>query len=387
MLAWCRLARDVARKDLLLFRADLRGAFLAFLIPVALATLFGFIFRNGGRGQVEKVTMALVVEDDSPLATEVVRALHSNPNLTVTEMPVAEAESAVLGQRVAVVVTLPEGLGGGAPGQRPRMRHASGSLYEGNWAAGIVTETILREAGRRWLPQAGGANLVDMMENRFGIVREAASVVDQDRAVFGHSFCGMTLQYLLFLGMDCGLLLLRERSGGVWRRLASCPAPPTAIIAGRALATMLVAIMQVVFTMGCAWLLFGVPIRGSIPGLVLMVLAVSALAASSGLMVASIGGSEARARSIAILVILAVSLLGGLWLPSFLLPWWVRDMGLLMPTSWALRGLEAATWQGAGFLQAAACSTVVAAYSLVFLAVAMLLLTRRPSSRLPRGVS
>ena len=144
MLAWCRLARDVARKDLLLFRADLRGAFLAFLIPVALATLFGFIFRNGGRGQVEKVTMALVVEDDSPLATEVVRALHSNPNLTVTEMPVAEAESAVLGQRVAVVVTLPEGLGGGAPGQRPRMRHASGSLYEGNWAAGIVTETILR---------------------------------------------------------------------------------------------------------------------------------------------------------------------------------------------------------------------------------------------------
>ena len=154
-----------------------------------------------------------------------------------------------------------------------------------------------------------------------------------------------------------------------------------------AAATMLVAIMQVVFTMGCAWLLFGVPIRGSIPGLVLMVLAVSALAASSGLMVASIGGSEARARSIAILVILAVSLLGGLWLPSFLLPWWVRDMGLLMPTSWALRGLEAATWQGAGFLQAAACSTVVAAYSLVFLAVAMLLLTRRPSSRLPRGVS
>lgn len=387
MLAWCRLARDVARKDLLLFRADLRGALLAFLIPVALASLFGFIFRNSGRGQVEKVAMALVVEDTSPLAGEVARALRSNPHLTVTEMPPAEAESAVLGQRVAVVLTLPEGLGGGAPEQRPRMRHASGNLHEGNWAAGLVTETILREAGRRWLPQAGGANLVDMLENRFGIVREAASEADQDRAVFGHSFCGMTLQYLLFLGMDCGLLLLRERSGGVWRRLASCPAPPTAIIAGRALATMVIAMVQIAFTMGCAWLLFGVPVRGSVPGLALVVLAVAGLAASCGLMVASIGGSEARARSIAILVILAVSLLGGLWLPSFLLPWWVRDLGWLMPTSWALRGLEAATWQGAGFLQAAGCATVVSAYSLVFLVVAMLLLTRRPSSRLPRGVS
>lgn len=387
MLAWCRGARDVARKDFLLFRADPRGALLAFLIPVVLATLFGFIFRNGTKGQAGRVGMALVVEDFSPLAADVVRALHANPHLEVTELPAAEAEAAVLGQRACVLLTLPEGFGGGSPEQRPRMRHAPGSLYEGNWAAGIVTETVLREAGRRLLPQVGGRSLVDMLENRFGIVREAASAVDQDRAVFGHSFCGMTLQYLLFLGMDCGLLLLRERSGGVWRRLASCPVPPTAIIAGRALATMLIALLQISFTMGCAWLLFGVPVRGSIPGLVLVVLASAGLAASCGLMVASIGGSEGRARSIAILVILAVSMIGGLWLPSFLLPWWVRDLGRLMPTSWALRGLEAATWQGAGFLQAATCAGVVAAYSLVFLALAMVLLTRRPASQIPRGAS
>ena len=386
MFSWFRVARDVAVKDLMLFRADWRGAMLAFLVPVALAALFGFIFRNGSRGQVERVAMGLVVEDGSAMSGGVAEALRGHRHLAVRSLSASQIEDCLLSQQVAVVLTLPEGFGGGAPGQRPRMRHAPGCLYEANWAAGIATEAILREAGRSILPQAGGAGLVDMLENRFGIVREAATPADQDGAVFGHSFCGMTLQYLLFMGMDCGLLLLRERAGGVWRRLASSPASPTAIIAGRALATMVIALMQIAFTLGCAWLVFGVPVKGSIAGLMLVALAVSCLAASCGLLVASLGGSEGRARSIAILVILAISLVGGLWLPAFLLPWWVRDLGWIMPTAWALRGLEAATWQGAGIGRAALCAAVVYAYSFVFLVVAMAFLTRRPAGRQPRGI-
>jgi ABC-2 type transport system permease protein len=147
---------------------------------------------------------------------------------------------------------------------------------------------------------------------------------------------------------------------------------------------MLIALVQITFTMGCAWLLFGVSVRGSIPGFILVVIAIASLAATCGLLVASIGGTEGRARSISILVILALSLVGGLWLPAFLLPWWVRDLGWLLPTSWALRGLESSTWQGASFTQSATCAAVVMAYSLLFLVVATSLLTRRstvPSSR------
>src|SRR5206468_764092 len=40
---------------------------------------------------------------------------------------------------------------------------------------------------------------------------------------FSHSFCGMSLQYLLFWGVDSGLLLLRERRLGIWRRLRAAP--------------------------------------------------------------------------------------------------------------------------------------------------------------------
>ena len=54
-----------------------------------------------------------------------------------------------------------------------------------------------------------------------------------------------------------------------------------------------------------------------------------------------------------ILLILGVSLLGGLWVPAFLLPAWVRDASLALPTTWAMRGLETVTWQRGGFWSAA----------------------------------
>ena len=56
----------------------------------------------------------------------------------------------------------------------------------------------------------------------------------------------------------------------------------------------------------------------------------------AGVLVAAIGRTEASARSVFIVVILAASMLGGLWLPAFLLPSCVRDWSVALPSSWAM---------------------------------------------------
>jgi ABC-2 type transport system permease protein len=101
-------------------------------------------------------------------------------------------------------------------------------------------------------------------------------------------------------------------------------------------------------------------------------MAVSAafLSAATGLLVAAVGGNEGRARSVAVLVILTLSLLGGLWLPGFLLPAWARRLALALPTTWAARGLEGVTWQGMAFTDAWPCALALAGFSLAFLVVA-----------------
>jgi ABC-2 type transport system permease protein len=130
----------------------------------------------------------------------------------------------------------------------------------------------------------------------------------------------MTMQYLLFWGMDCGLLLLRERRQGIWKRLKAAPISLPTLLGGKIIATALIALTQIFFTFSFGCLVFGVAINGSVLGFFLMAIATALLSAATGLLIAAIGGTENRARSMAILSILSLSILGGLWLPSFMLP-------------------------------------------------------------------
>jgi ABC-2 type transport system permease protein len=49
---------------------------------------------------------------------------------------------------------------------------------------------------------------------------------------------------------------------------------------------------------------------------------------------------------VCILFILMFSMLGGLWMPTFLLPPWVQELSWCLPTTWAMCGLDGVTWMG-----------------------------------------
>jgi len=171
--------------------------------------------------------------------------------------------------------------------------------------------------------------------------------------------------------MESGLLLLRERQRSLWLRMRAAPVPLWCLLLGKALSTAAIALLLVMATFGFGYIVFGVRVSGSIIGFALLAMGVSALAAATGLLVAAVGGTEARARSVCILVILGVSMLGGLWLPSFVLPSWARDLSMSLPTTWAMRGFDGVTWQGGGLLSALPNVSAVIAFTALFLAIAV----------------
>jgi ABC-2 type transport system permease protein len=61
--------------------------------------------------------------------------------------------------------------------------------------------------------------------------------------------------------------------------LRAAPVPLWCTLCGRALATALVALLQVLATFAFGYLVFGVSVTGSIPGFVLLVAAACGLAA------------------------------------------------------------------------------------------------------------
>lgn len=372
----------LAFKDWQLFLADRRAAVLCFAVPIVLASSFGMIFHETPESaQAPKLPLLIVDQDGDAFAQRVIADLLASSRVEAEISSLATAEQRVADRRPGVAVVLPAGFselaawqpGTNAPRPRIRILHNPLTASESHWAEGIVSEIVMQRLARErlspWLPAATAEEAI-----RLPIVIETATVAGGSHAQFNaysHSFCGMTLQYLLFWGMESGLLLLRERQRSLWPRLRAAPVPLADILLGKAVSTAFIAMLQVLATFAFGYLVFGVTISGSWIGFALLVLGVSTLAAATGLAVAAIGGTEARARSVCILLILGVSLLGGLWLPSFVLPGWARDLALALPTTWAMQGLDRVTWQGRGLLDVMPSVAVVFLFAAAFLAVAM----------------
>lgn len=388
------LTLALAAKDWRLFWADRRAALLCFVVPVVLASAFGLIFhRPSADAAPTKLPVLLVVEDGGAFAAQVAAELLSSPRLDVKSATREEAEAAVASRRPAVAIVLPAGFERVKDWQPNQVSHKVGVQVlhhpaagaERQWAEGAVTEAVVRRLARAKLgglaPDANAAGF----NAPFTVEATAVSAGSPEFNSYSHSFCGMTLQYLLFWGMESGLLFLRERQRGVWKRTQAAPVPLGCVLAGKSLSTALIALLQVLVTFGFGHLVFGVAVTGSFVGFVLLAVAACGLAAATGLLVAAVGGTEARARSVSILVILGVSMLSGLWVPAFLLPEWVRDAALSLPTAWAMNGLGGVTWQGLGLWAVLPSVLAVAAFALAFLAVAALRL-KWAEQRLRRGV-
>jgi ABC-2 type transport system permease protein len=181
----------------------------------------------------------------------------------------------------------------------------------------------------------------------------------------------MAVQFILFAGIDAGIMLLLLRQRGIWQRIRSAPVSRAEFILARVLATALISAFQMAVIYLAAMLVFGVRISGSLAGFLLVALAFCLLNAAFGLMLASLGRSAGATRGIAIMVMLLLVMLGGAWVPSFVFPAWLQQASLFTPTRWAVDGLDAMTWRGLPFEAALLPAAVLAGCTLACFAVAV----------------
>ena len=181
-----------------------------------------------------------------------------------------------------------------------------------------------------------------------------------------HSFAGMSVQFILFMGIDAGLLVLMQRRSGIWTRMRAAPLSRFVIIGSRAAsaATIAMVILCVVFSF--ARVVFHVRIEGSMPGFLLVCFAFSIMTAAFGLLVAVLGKTPEATRGLAILVTLILVMLGGSWVPAFLFPQWLQNASFAVPTRWAVDGLDGMIWRGLGFDAALAPVAAMLGFAALF---------------------
>jgi ABC-2 type transport system permease protein len=188
---------------------------------------------------------------------------------------------------------------------------------------------------------------------------------------YAHAFAGMSVQFLLFSGIELGVGVLYMRRLGLWKRLRAAPVSRRLLLGSRMASGALIAVVLLVAIYAAAIAVFGVRIDGSAIGFAGVALAFALLTATFGMLIAAIGGTPEATRGLAILATLLLVMLGGAWIPTFVFPEWMQTATLVVPTRWAVDGLEAMTWRGLGLEAAIAPIGVMLTFSIAFAAIAV----------------
>lgn len=414
--------RVLIRNDIRLYFADRRAVIVGVVVPILIAAFFGYIFGGTGQSDNQgKIPVAVVDEDQSSVSRAITGDLATDPLLQVSVLDRAAAREQVKSGKQNAAAVFPRGFGEqstkslftGAnkpqvellvdPSQTTGSRVITGLLaqysmqeiskeaFTGNFGRKAIDSYLeeldkleqtpvradlktLLTAARKLNDQidsgaeAGGASgpgAGSSERHSFGLsipyTVASTPVTARDNIPYNgyaHSFAGMAVQFILFAGIDAGVVLLLTRQRGIWQRLRSAPLSRSEFILARALATTIIGLFQITVIYLAAMLVFNVRIEGSWAGFIAVGISLCLLNATFGLMLATLGRSASTTRGLAMMATLLLVMIGGAWVPAFVFPSWLQNASRYLPTRWAVDGLDGATWRGLPF-DAAVLPTLV----------------------------
>jgi ABC-2 type transport system permease protein len=183
---------------------------------------------------------------------------------------------------------------------------------------------------------------------------------------YTHSFAGMGVQFVLFAGIEAAVMILTERQRGLWRRLRAAPLSRGVLLGAKAVSGTIIGFGVMVALFLSGMLLFHIRIEGSVLGFLLILAAFGLMSSTFGLLVAALGKTPQAARGLSIFAVLIMVMLGGAWFPTFLFPPTLQKLTVVMPTRWAIDGIDAVTWRGLGLSAAVVPTLVLVGSALVF---------------------
>jgi ABC-2 type transport system permease protein len=419
----------LVRKDLKLFFNDRRAVIVSMLVPIVLASFFGYLFGGqGGNAETSKVPVLVIDQDGSNISRGLITQLGSDKNLDVKPSTLEAAREAVRKGKATAAIVIPKDFGRDAghalftSATKPEL----GVLYDPShnvelgMVKGILSGAVMQAVSKEMFTGQSGREMVNESlaqldnnpkmpaENRkalrdlLGGVKEFNEQQDREGAPeqgelsgglsmpyqtreqaitsgqnveyngYAHSFGGMGIQFILFMGLDVGIALLMLRQSGLWQRLRAAPLSRTMLLGSRAVSASLIAGFLLLVLFGFARVVFGVHIRGSFAGFLGVCAAFSLMTAAFGLMVAALGETVEATRGYSIMATLIMVMLGGAWVPTFIFPKWLQKLTVIIPTRWAMDGLDGMTWRGLGFSSALAPIAVLLLFTLLFGVVAVM---------------
>ena len=419
----------IVRKDLAVFFSDAKGAAMVIVVPLVLGIMMGLIFNpSDGPSPIE----AVVVNDDGGAEVgRLIAALEAEPSLELTTMTAAEARKGVEEGDIGVAVYFAPGSSPHltptamfAPGERAKLTLWVDPSHqtEADIVQGLLTkammESVFSQIGDPATQRKTFAELRASLGSADAERPELARFLDQGAAFaaendaraadagvattpaeaggsamkppldvvvetvvaagptahfngYAHTFAGMLMQFLLFSASAHAKTLFAERTSGTLDRLRMTTASRAQILLGTAAGIGIVSMLASLVIFGAAMVFFDVSLRSGPLAFTCVVVGQAALVGSFALLLAGLADSEKQLDSLGTMTILFLCFVSGAWVPSFMLPGFLQDLGPLVPTRWLLDGMAGATWRGLGLGHALQSMVALFGFSAVFAAIGL----------------
>jgi ABC-2 type transport system permease protein len=418
----------IAIKDLRLFAADRKAMIISFMVPIAIATFFTFIMGGSSNGPTAatKIPVWVVNEDPNPTTINMIEKLKKSDSIAINVTDRKSAEASVKDGKRSVAVVFPQGFADQAQsaifsGEPPKIEELYDPVrgIERQVVQGALMQTLMQEISRAGMTGAGAKSNIELamaaetdpqrqkawkkimssmdslnktggmssasggdgeMKQPFeikAIAMTASNLPDADRnATRAHIFAGMAIQGIMFFAIDAAMGLLRDRRTGIWTRMKAAPVSSISLVLGKGLGSWAIAFLVFWGVMIFGMVVFGFRVEGSWIGLILAAAMAALMTGSFGLFIASLGKTEAQSRGLSVLAVLMMSMLGGAWFPTSMMPKAVQTVSLIIPVRWAVDGIDAIMTRGsglAGILLPVAC---LMGFTVVFTGVALTRLSK-----------
>jgi ABC-2 type transport system permease protein len=289
--------------------------FWIFVFPMLISIALGLAFRNQS---LSRLTVAVV---DGAAFARVLPALASTPGLETQVLGLPEARRALASGKVALVVVAEE---------PPRLLVDPG-VPEGRTSRLLVVDALQRMAGRQ----------------------DAVVLQEEHVTTPGGRYIDFLIPGLLGFGLmsssvwGLGWGLVQMRMGKLLKRLVATPMRKADLLLSFILSRVLLALLETVFFLTFARILFSVRVTGSTLSFCLLAAAGALSFGGLGLLVASRAQNSETANGLMNLVTLPMTVLSGVFFAASHFPAWMQPLVKALPLTALIDGLRAISIDGA----------------------------------------
>jgi ABC-2 type transport system permease protein len=155
----------------------------------------------------------------------------------------------------------------------------------------------------------------------------------------------------LTLVLITSMAIVRERERGTLEQLIVTPIDKTSLMLGKILPFLLIGYIQISVILLLGWLLFRVPILGSLPLLYLLSFSFIVASLALGLLMSTLVRSQVQAMQLSFMFLLPNILLSGFMFPRQAMPPLAQWIGAALPLTYFLQILRGVLLKGVGIEQ------------------------------------